>query len=187
MKKSVRLNKEIRTRILTSIMDKYRDKNPLPVEPAKEHNWLAESVYARKYGHLEQDISEIPSELLDMRSYILVQVAGHGLNPDFLEVDGVTPKRAFAQIYHPATPEEEAEYVRVNKENRKLQQAHDKAVRDMNTYREEVRDVLSSVNTSKQLVELWPEVEEFIPNTLRDPSNIQLPTVSVASLNDALK
>lgn len=187
MKKSVRLNKEIRTRILTSIMDKYLVKNPLPLEQANEHNWLAESVYARKYGHLEQHISEIPSELLNMRSYILVQVAGHELAPDFLEVDGVTPERAFAQIYHPATPEEEAEYVRVNRENRKLQQVYDKAVRDMNTYREEVRDVLSSVNTSKQLVELWPEVEEFIPNTLRDPSNIQLPTISVASLNDALK
>jgi hypothetical protein len=185
MKKSVRLNKEIRTRILTSIMDTYRAKNPLPAEPNNGHHWLAESVYSRTYGEL--DVGTIPESLLDFRSYILVSLKGGHLNPNFEPIDGKTPKRPFAGHYIQATPEEEAEYTRINKDNRKIQQVYDKAVKDQDTYREEVRDVLNSVSTSNQLIELWPEVEQFIPSTIRDPSSIQLPAISVASLNDALK
>lgn len=168
-------------------MDKYKEKNPLPVLPDGEHYWLAERVYERKYGHLQEVLDQVPESLLDMRNYILVRIGGTCIHPNFRQVEGKTRDRPFDDCYIDATEEEEREYKRVSKQDRKLIQAFDTAMREQNTYREEVRDVLASVNTTKQLLELWPEVEEFIPGTLRDPSSIQRPAISVVSLNEALK
>ena len=54
-------------------------------------------------------------------------------------------------------------------------------------FKSQVRQTLDSVNTTKQLVEVWPEVEEHLPESVKDPSKIQLPSVNIQSLNEQLK
>lgn len=46
-----------------------------------------------------------------------------------------------------------------------------------NDYRTEIEAVLASVNTTKQLLEAWPEVEKYIPDAYADPSRIRLPAI----------
>lgn len=187
MKKSIRLNKEIRNRILCSIMDKYDKKNPLPLQPASEHTWLAEEVHNRLYGHLGDKLAGIPKELLNITGHMRIKVNGTSLGITFPEdEEGNTILRAAPDFYVQATEKEEAKFIEVTKSLRKERLEFDKAVLERLNYSDEVMDVLSSVNTTGQLKELWPEVEEYIPSTLRDPSSIQLPAISVASLNKAL-
>ena len=41
----------------------------------------------------------------------------------------------------------------------------------------EICAVLDSVNTTKQLLEAWPEIERFMPSGYVDPSKVQLPAI----------
>jgi len=51
-----------------------------------------------------------------------------------------------------------------------------------------IREVLDSVNTTKQFVEVWPEAEDFIPEEIRNPSAINLPALSnIEELNNIIK
>lgn len=52
---------------------------------------------------------------------------------------------------------------------------------------QQVRQVVDAVNTTKQLLEVWPEAEQFIPEDIRDPSTITLPSVNIADLNNQVK
>lgn len=54
-------------------------------------------------------------------------------------------------------------------------------------FKSEVNDILHAVNTTKQLVEAWPEIEQFIPAYLVDPSKaINLPAIPTSRLNEKL-
>jgi hypothetical protein len=54
-------------------------------------------------------------------------------------------------------------------------------------YTEEVDQVLQGVNTTGQLLEQWPEILPYLPSNLNNPSNINLPSISVKKLNEQLK
>ena len=47
-------------------------------------------------------------------------------------------------------------------------------------------DTLEQFNTSKQLIEGWPEVEGYMPPHMADMSVINLPAVSINRLNERL-
>ncbi len=52
----------------------------------------------------------------------------------------------------------------------------------------EAQVVLDSVNTSGQLIELWPAVEQFIPAHLADPQKgINLPALTISRLEDKIR
>lgn len=46
--------------------------------------------------------------------------------------------------------------------------------------------IMKSVNTTKQLMELWPECKNFLPNAIKNVDNAQLPMVQVQELNKTL-
>jgi hypothetical protein len=45
---------------------------------------------------------------------------------------------------------------------------------------------LDTVNTTGQLLNVWPEAEQFIPSDVLDFSKINLPSVSFNDLNKAV-
>ena len=64
----------------------------------------------------------------------------------------------------------------------------DKFLREKKQYRSEVSTVLESVKTTKQLVELWPTAEEYIPAHMADPARgINLPILHISRLDEKLK
>lgn len=58
--------------------------------------------------------------------------------------------------------------------------------KERNQLRKEVEDTLAQFNTSKQLIEGWPEVEGYMPPHMADMSVINLPAVSINRLNERL-
>ena len=58
--------------------------------------------------------------------------------------------------------------------------------KERNQLCKEVMDTLEQFNTSKQLIEGWPEVEGYMPPHMADMSVINLPAVSINRLNERL-
>lgn len=58
--------------------------------------------------------------------------------------------------------------------------------KERNQLRKEVMDTLEQFNTSKQLIEGWPEVEGYMPPHMADMSVINLPAISINRLNERL-
>ena len=58
--------------------------------------------------------------------------------------------------------------------------------KERNQLRKEIMDTLEQFNTSKQLIEGWPEVEGYMPPHMADMSVINLPAVSINRLNERL-
>lgn len=58
--------------------------------------------------------------------------------------------------------------------------------KERNQLRKEIMDTLEQFNTSKQLIEGWPEVEGYMPPLMTDMSVINLPAVSINRLNERL-
>jgi hypothetical protein len=58
---------------------------------------------------------------------------------------------------------------------------------DLKQFRSEVSNLLDSVNTTKQLVELWPTVEQYLPAHIADPDvGIKLPMLLISRLDEKL-
>jgi len=58
--------------------------------------------------------------------------------------------------------------------------------KNLSEFKIEIKSIIESVSTTKQLVELWSNAEEFIPATLIDPNNINLPAINVSQINAKL-
>lgn len=183
--KSIRLNKESRKHILNSVMEKYKEVNALP-EPEDFDGQLSElalKVYKRKYGKIVGYFEEIPSNMLNLRSYASLHLQnGSMIHPDFPN-DLRLPTENIAL---PVTPAEDKIVATIIKNRSNHQKQYEAYMVELSKYREQVETVINSCNTTGQLVELWPEVTEFIPETMRNPSKINLPSVCISNLNQAL-
>ena len=64
----------------------------------------------------------------------------------------------------------------------------DKFKEDVKQMKSEVNSILNSVNTTKQLVELWPAVEQYIPAYIADPDKgVNLPALLISRLDEKLQ
>ena len=71
---------------------------------------------------------------------------------------------------------------------------NDKAIRkalsiytkERKEYKETVTNVIAGVNTTGQLIEVWGEIDKFIPKGVANPSEINLPAVNTKSLNSKI-
>ena len=183
--KSIRLNKESRKHILNSVMEKYKEVNGLPEPDDFEGQLsnLALKVYKRKYGKIVDYFKEIPTNMLNLRSYASLHLQnGSIIHPDFPN-DLKFPTENMALS---VTPTENNVVMTILENESKYKKQLGAYVYEQNKYKEQVETVINSCNTTGQLVELWPEVTEFIPETMRNPSKINLPSVCISNLNQAL-
>ena len=72
------------------------------------------------------------------------------------------------------------------KNKKDLNKDYDTWLANRSAVADQVRMALDSVNTTGQLLSVWPEAEKFIPTDVLDFSTIQLPSVSFSSLNKAV-
>jgi len=200
MKKSLRLNKDLRTNILNSIMQKFDESNPKPTSELptlKElKGILADKVHTKVYG--KYNLDSVPQDLLNTSSYISIQTPNDSIEHiDFSYTP--TGVSSFSHTYKVSTSKSKVEYVFTeddtlwteHQEARELTKVFNKEVdaylETRSIYKGEVDQVLQGVNTTGQLLEQWPEIEEFIPESIANPSKINLPNVSVSKLNEQLK
>ena len=198
--KSLRLNKQMRDSIVKNFGDKRLAANPEPEQTmtrVKAKELLADYCHEKVYGDI--DLSCVPEDMINHSSYIRVkfpEVDDKGEAPIenlyFEKLDCYTHKTK------PSTNKSKVEYVLTKsdsgykqyKKDLKKYKEEEKAIKeykaDHNRYLQQVRQVVEAVNTTKQLLEVWPEAEQFIPDDIKDPSSITLPSVNIADLNSQI-
>ena len=71
-------------------------------------------------------------------------------------------------------------------EYRVIESKRQKVINKWQDIREEATKIIYSVNTTKQLIEMWPEVVEFLPDGIKSVDTPHLPMVQVEKLNTLL-
>ena len=193
--KSRKLTVAIKDSIVDSLAASWKAANKEPeVQDTRAKLKQQLAVACHKETYKKYDFSNIPEEFLNTRSCIRVQMPDGGV-----EIANFGKDEEGKTIYLPSTRESKVEYVisksdSFYKDYKQKLEVLKKEVEKRNEYESslhkfqaQVRQTLDSVNTTKQLVEVWPEVEEHLPESVKDPSKIQLPSVNIQSLNEQLK
>lgn len=188
--KSMRLTQQMRQNIVNNFLAKRDEKQPKPeggnsVEQLKAE--LAEGIWKKVYGGI--NLSNVPDDMLCTNNSVRIQWPNGSVDwLYYLDDKG-------SDIRKPSTSKSKVEYIITEdcelyveyKSNLEEAKAKRKVVEDWKKEREsfadQVRQVVDAVNTTKQLLEVWPECESFIPSDIRDPSSITLPSVNLAELS----
>jgi hypothetical protein len=190
--KSLRLNKELRNNILNSFLEKYKASNP---EPKVGSESEAKSVAARKvqkklYGKYEGLLpKELTAESMGLTIQLpngVVQSWYFGNDEDGDSIYLLVSKESKVKYVFTADDPIYVEYRKVADDVSKQLITQKEWFKGYDKFKSEVQQVLESVNTTGQLVEVWPESEPFIPKEIHDPSKINLPAVNFAEINKVI-
>ncbi|ARM71086.1 hypothetical protein pVco7_gp098 [Vibrio phage pVco-7] len=205
--KSIRLNTEIREAIIKNISDAYDKNNPKPeltidtgdiLEKAVRQHYMKQSLEMRKLIEanpiLKDQVSTTGyiqyisptgswgsvylydknnSEAEKVRALSKYSGTRDFSNPDYL-------------AKHPSLKKAAEEFTSLQKAARKEREALSDWNKARTSYLDEIQQVLKGVNTTKQLMEQWEEVKEFIPQAYFNPSKIALPAINTKALNEKL-
>lgn len=196
--KSLRLNKQMRDAIVKNFGEKRLEANPKPQSTLNRESIsvdLANYCHNKVYGSLK--LEGVPEDMLNYAQYIKVQFPlSEGSEDTKIENLYFEKEDKYTYTKKPSTRLSKVEYVLTKsdegykkyKKDMKLFKQEQQAVKeyesDHSRYLQQVRQVVNAVNTTKQLLEVWPEAEQFIPEDIRDPSTITLPSVNIADLNN---
>lgn len=192
--KSVRLTKDMRQRILTSYLACYDASNP---EPERHNEKIFEGIFAetlrkRLFDKAGVDETTIPTEFLQQASYIRVQTPDgtltwfHFYNSEGTNYDYKPCPKLDGAINIDANDPAYVAYKTAKRQLKDLNAPYDAWYTTRNEVEAQVRMALDSVNTTGQLLSVWPEAEQFIPSDVLDFSKINLPAVSFNDLNKAV-
>lgn len=87
---------------------------------------------------------------------------------------------------NPSLKKAAEEFTSLQKAARKEREAVSTWEKERAKYLDEILQVLRGVSTTKQLMEQWPEVKEYIPTSYFNPSKICLPVINTQALNAKL-
>jgi hypothetical protein len=190
--KSLRLNKELRTNILNSFLDKYKSSNPEPEVGDLSKAQQVAAINAQKaiYGKYE---GLLPDEFVVISNNIQVRLPNGSVQHWYFGSDEegesiylLMSKESKVKYVFTDNDPIYAEYRKVADAVKQQQAVYDEWVKGYKKFKSEVTQVLESVNTTGQLVEVWPESLPFIPQEISDPSKINLPSVNFAEINKVI-
>lgn len=208
-RKSIRLNKSLRSDIIANIMSSYDAANPEPVRPESKAGSIDDMVKAyflNKHKKVIEEVGKLSEEtlktltLLNSSTYIQYRSqAGHWECVYFTKEEVEKYKIPYelrnntvinledpAQLTAPIRKVLEAKKKFEKTTLKEYKQVRKDYELERRNYVQQIQTVLDGVNTSNQLLEVWPEVEEYIPIGVVEPSKIQLPSVNIQTLNSAL-
>lgn len=181
MIKSVRLTHAIRSNIIDAMMAQWVIKNPCPHNIKEMEIKIGEAIWKANFGKLP--LNKIPPRMLKHSDTIKVQVSGT-VKKYSLETNRPHPfssdyNEAIVQVFDQPTPA----MLKLIDATQEIEQWE----KEKKEFCEEITVILNSVGTTKQLVELWPEAEQYLPPFAADPSKIvNLPALATSRLNAAL-
>lgn len=184
--KSIKLSKALKEEIVQNISDAYNKSTPPPFKSGKEiENNFAKTIYRMFIEDKIDDISRVQSRFINTNYNFKVTIGGQYkslyLYKDNGEADYVPLPKGYCAIMElPSDAPEVASYELAKDE---FQAWADKKLAMI----KQAEAIINQVNTTKQLVDTWAEVEPMIPEYIRNPSKgIQLPAILVDTLNDSL-
>lgn len=199
--KSITLNSEIRQAILDNIATAYDKANPKPeltidtkgiLEKAVRTHYLKQSLALRK---LVEENSELQGAVhtyhkLDYKSPTGSWGAVHPEEGETFYHKYAYTTRDFSNpeylAKNPSLKKAAEEFTSLQKAARLERQALSNWENERTKYLDEIMQVLKGVRTTKQLIEQWEEVKEYIPQAYFNPSKIALPAINTAALNSKL-
>lgn len=179
--KSVKLNKTIKEDIINSMMSAWESNNPCKFDINKEEEKLGDLIWKRYYK--QYNLEDIPKSMLRLDNTVVICINTNNYNYNMSKQMPVKKSNHWSQIPCKVFESKPA----FIKEFEEKQKVHYKWASDKDTFKEEIEQIVNSVNTTKQLVELWPEAEQYIPPYANDPSKgITLPALKTSRLNELL-
>lgn len=192
--KSIRLNRTIRTAIVENVITAWKKVNPEPIlfdeQLKKIEQKLLEQAYQEWKDENKIDVlisCGMKSDYCNINNKVYLEIvddAGESIHRLgyllFTGSDGEVEKRIikkYGGFQVKASSHAGKEYLEALKEKTDKQAAY--KAWDTARYEKEceILAVLESVNTTKQLLEVWPEIKEYIPASYVDPSRVQLPSI----------
>lgn len=200
--KSIRLNKEIREAIINNIAVAYDKANVKPVVTANPNEILEKAVIAH-YMRQSQPIRKVIEANPELEAHIRYDNKLSYRTPtnswEYIKSTEDKPLKvlvnfAYTRIFNdenylsknPSLAKAAEEWKAAQKVAREERAKVSAWARERTIYLDEIRQVLVGVSTTKQLLEQWEEVKEYIPAAYFNPSKINLPAINVQSLNAKL-
>ena len=185
--KSVRLSNAMRDEIIANMSKQWEVQNPSPCNISEEKEKVALKIWEDAYGHIP--FKDIPDEFLKTSHEVKIQVGAKV----FLKVMSFNTDKPLPCPY-PGTNSYRTPICKSYDpkpaflENLKmLEEKYQKWDSDKRAFVEEIRAIVYSVNSTKQLSDLWPEAIKFVPSYVVNPSTgIKLPALRTEALNEAL-
>lgn len=189
--KSVRLNELLRRQILTSVSDEYvinqlkgtgcSTLDEFKASTDKDATVIANTLWDRWYGAWH--FKSVPEWALVKERTLLV----------FLEDDSAQVFRAKTSGLRPTKPNVadgiacQADWALWFGDFFKNKEEISRIGQGCVDLRAEVRPILDSVGSTKQLLEIWPSMENFLPPHIADPdTGINLPALSISRLQQKI-
>ena len=204
--KSILLNKQSRQDIVDNIMQSYKKQNPPPkVKDTRKQELHAAllTYYHEKYADMINFYknSSMARDFMQADYYALYQDSSKNtctLNFKSKEGDSETlPIKGYSMFVNLSNPDNVAtlpKYVtdvidsnkRKEKSIRKQRAALSAWEVEYERYEQDITNVIAGSRSTGQLLNVWPEVERFLPVGANDPSVITLPSVNINNLNTRL-
>lgn len=181
--KSIRLSQTIRTDIASSMLASWEKRQSCPHDIESLEKALGDYYWLANYASIKSILKKIPETMLRKSSSVMVQVAGKVRSIDMSESRAHpyqdTYTKLIIEIYDTANSQ---------------MIAFDTAKEEVNDwetsrieFKNEINTILNSVQTTGQLVQMWPEAEQYLPPFAADPSKgINLPALKTSRLNTLL-
>jgi len=173
----MKLTNTIKDRIFSNIMSDTFGERKKTLQDQKSR--LADDVYANYYGPYLKKMSALPESFFVSKSKINIKSS---VDRYCVELD-MTKSRLFCSQYHygdmtlEAGSDLEKRFVEIREIERSLSSDEKKLSHN-------IRSILNQVNTDKQLAEVWPESEKWIPQT--QEARLNLPALRCDDLNDMI-
>lgn len=171
MLKSIRLTKTIRDRILTNVLEKFDKENNISItdldmwyerKACEVYELRMKDIYKETKKYWDYMANDYVTVYISDRAYRVVPRIDYFTDRNIIEY--IEKKRDVI-----GCPERLRCYDTKIEEQRQRFLAQEK---ERNLFIETIAGILSGVNTTKQLLEVWPECEDFIPKEIVDPSRV---------------
>lgn len=183
LSKSVRMSAAIRNDIVNAMVKSWEQTQDTPLDPKAVEKQLGDMLYEDAYSKFSNSIKKCPQKMLFKSSEIKVVVSGVVKQYRMSETRPIEFENSYKQsvvgIYDQPT-----DFMLYLKD---VKTGYENWSKKRQEFIEEIRTILSSVNTTGQLVTLWPEAEKYLPPYAADPSKgINLPALKTSRLNAML-
>lgn len=181
--KSVTLTKQMREDILASVIEKWKEKNKEPDLRGAENDF-AEYLWSDYFKKEKGLFDNISPKFLNLGKEMKFCVNGEVKEVSFKEGnEKAVDWRGYRNPVLKDIRDTHKEYTKYNT----VVLAHEQWREKGNEVLRETKAVLESVNTTKQLLDLWPQCEPFLPAHIADPDQaIRLPAIEMSRLNERL-
>lgn len=193
--KAIRLNQAIRSDMIKSMREQYDQNNP-PPSTLEERNAAqgraARSIWDKFLGHYKTALEAVPAKFLNESNIVKVAIEEGGMKEvgiyDAAGIRATLPAiRNGSYDWHPVGILTADEYAAFVEHFEALKKEYTAWSEEKEALIAEATIIIDSIQTTKQLHEIWPEGCAYLPPFAADPSlGMQVPALHTSRLNKFL-